>query len=103
MAVQPKDQPTGNDDRAQDENRKGERAVWKKRIYQVAEHFGWLLVIADYVFSGKYVSRRRPTMARLMAAREWTMRISASCTAIVVYLGLGHSSRAVAQVDQSAF
>lgn len=30
-AVQPKDQPTGNGDRAQDKKRKGNRAVYKKR------------------------------------------------------------------------
>jgi hypothetical protein len=31
-AVQPKGQPTGNSDRAQDKKRKGDRAVHKKRI-----------------------------------------------------------------------
>src|SRR5512132_3788653 len=38
MAVQPKDQPTGNDDRAQGKNRKGKTAIRKKRIDKVAEH-----------------------------------------------------------------
>ena len=40
MAVHPKDQPAGNDDRSQDKNRKGETAIRKKRIEKLAEHVG---------------------------------------------------------------
>jgi hypothetical protein len=51
MAVQPKDQPTGNDDRTQDKNRKGKAAIRKKQIEKLAEHIGRSRLVADYVFS----------------------------------------------------
>jgi hypothetical protein len=35
-----------------------------------------------------------------VAAREWTMRIPAFCTAVLTYVVIGHPSPAVAQVDQ---
>ena len=56
MAVQPKDQPTGNDDQTQDKNRKGKTAIRKKRIDKLAEHIGSSLVVANYVFSGRHAS-----------------------------------------------
>jgi len=45
--VQPKDQPTGNGDCTQDKKRKGNRAVHKKRIEKLAEHFGRSLAVAE--------------------------------------------------------
>jgi hypothetical protein len=39
-AVQPKDQPTRNSDRAQDEKRKEKRAVRKKRKEKSGDHIG---------------------------------------------------------------
>ena len=56
MAVHPKGQPTGNDDRTQDKNRKGKTAIRKKRIEKLAEHVGRSLVVANYVVSGRQVS-----------------------------------------------
>jgi len=56
MAVQPKDQPTGNDYRTQDKNRKSKTAIRKKRIDKVAEHIGRSLVVANYVFSERHAS-----------------------------------------------
>ena len=47
MAVQPKDQPAGNHDRAQDKNRKDKTAIRKKRIDKVGEHIGRSLVVAN--------------------------------------------------------
>jgi len=39
-AVQPKDQPTGNGDRAQDKKRREKRAVRKKRKEKSGDHIG---------------------------------------------------------------
>lgn len=53
MAVQPKHQPTGNDDRAEDENRNGKTAIRKKRIDEMAQHIGRSLVDGSLVLSGQ--------------------------------------------------
>ncbi len=53
MTVQSKDQPGGNDDRAQNENRKGKTAIRKELIEKVAEHLGSLLAVANYAYEPK--------------------------------------------------